>query len=176
MLLTKQQRFLLDALERAGALRRDQMAALLRPVFCAEKPEAAQKVTDAALRQLEYCNVRLRAENGVFYPGAVETNPRVVDAVDVMLQLSGGAPAEFSRPEPPLLLRFCLCEQKARAFSVADLEANIRGIEFPPGERIILLFDGRGWPRTLPVSNKQFIAVRQENGIFRFFAGGETKS
>ena len=175
MLLTKQQQFLIDALERTGGLRMDQMTALLRQAFCAKKPEIAQRVTEAALGQMEYRNVRLCLESGVFFLDGNKPNPRILDAVDVMIQLSGSAPVDYWRARAPILLRFCIQEQTVRHFSVAEETADLRDAEFSPLERIILLFDGQGQPRTLSVPNKQFIAVRQDNGLFRFFARGGKK-
>lgn len=171
MLITKQQRLILDALERLGGLRQEQITSLLRTVFCAEKPEAASRIVAAALRQLSNCNVRLCNNSGVIYlQGAQKPDLKLLDAVDVMLQLAGDRLADYWKGKAPLLLRFCVQAQKARAFSVASYGSDVFNAAFPPHERIILLFDGQSQPQALPVSNKQFIAGRQEDGTYRFFA------
>lgn len=171
MLITKQQRFILNALERIGGLREDQIISLLRPVFCAEKPEAAPLIVTAALRQLTGCNVKLCSDGGVIrLHGTVQPDLKLLDAVDVMLQLAGADLADYWRANPPVLLRFCVQARKARTFSVAAYGPDVFTTTFPPHERIILLFDGQGRPQALPVSNKQFIAVRQEDGTHHFFA------
>ena len=176
MLLTKQQRFLLDALKRTGGLREDQMIALLRPAFCGEKPEIAPCVVEAALRQLRGMSVVLREKDKVYWLGRDPPDRDLLDAVDVMNQLSGGAPIEYWRAKAPILLRFYVQEKKVRAFSVVNESADLRDADFPLNERIILLFDGQGQPKALPVSNKQFIAVRQKDGGFRFYArDGQSK-
>lgn len=171
MLITKQQRFILDALERLGGLRQEQIISLLRPVFCAEKPEAACRIVAAALRQFSNCNVRLSNDGGAIYlQGAQRPDLELLDAVDVMLQLAGAGLTDYWKGKAPVLLRFCVQAQKARAFSVASYGSDVFTAAFPPHERIILLFDGQSQPQALPVSNKQFIAVRQEDGTYRFFA------
>ena len=171
MLITKQQRFLLDALERLGGLRETQMISLLRPVFCVKKPDAAPQIVAAALRQLSNGSVRLSDDGGVIrLHGTERPNGKLLDAVDVMLQLAGAGLADYWRGNPPVLLRFCVQARKVRTFSVAAYGPDISTAAFPPHERIILLFDGQGQPQALPVSNKQFIAVRQEDGTHRFFA------
>ena len=171
MLITKQQKFLLRALERVGGLREAQMISLIRPVFCAEKPDVAPQVVAAALRQFSNCNVELRDDGGVIrLQGTERPNGKLLDAVDVMLQLAGTGLADYWRGNPPVLLRFCVQAQKVRTFSVAVYGQGVFTAAFPPHERIILLFDGQGQPQALPVSNKQFIAVRQENETYRFFA------
>ena len=171
MLITKQQRFLLDALERVGGLRKAQMISLIRPVFCSKKPEAASQIVAAALRQLSNGSVRLCDDGGVIRLQEMERpDGKLLDAVDVMLQLAGAGLADYWKGNPPVLLRFCVQGQKVRTFSVAGYGPDVFTAVFPPHERIILLFGGQSQPQALPVSNKQFIAVRQEDGTHRFFA------
>ena len=171
MLITKQQRFLLDALGRVGGLRKNQMVSLLCPVFCAKKPEIAPQIVAAALRQFSGGDVRLCDDGGVIrLQGTEQADEKLLDAVDVMLQLAGANLVDYWRGNPPVLLRFCVQAQKVRTFSVATYGPDVFTASFPPHERIILLFDGQGQPQALPVSNKQFIAVRQENETHRFFA------
>ena len=173
MLMTKQQSFLLNALERLGGLREAQMISLIRPVFCAEKPEVAPRVVAAALRQFSNCNVKLLDDGGVIHlQGTERPGEKLLDAVEVMLQLAGVALTDYWKGNPPVLLRFCVQAQKVRTFSVAQYGTDVFTAAFPPHERIILLFDGQGQPQALPVSNKQFLAVRQEDGTHRFFAMG----
>lgn len=171
MLITKQQRFILNALERLGGLREAQMISLIRPAFCTEKPEVAPQVVAAALRQFSGCNVRLCDDGGVIHLQGTELpDGKLLEAIDVMLQLAGAGLADYWKGNPPILLRFCVQGQKVRTFSVAGYGPDVFTAAFPPHERIILLFDGQSQPQALPVSNKQFIAVRQEDGTHRFFA------
>lgn len=170
MLLSNQQKFLLDALETLGGATLGQLTELLRPAFCSEKPEVAPRIVDAAIRQMNCCNIKLcRDEDLVYFPGK-RPNHRQLEAVDVMLELSEGRALGYRCGKPPILLRFSMEKQKVRQFAVITSGADLYGIELHHTERIILLFDGQGKVRSLPVPNKQFYAVRQENGTHLFFA------
>lgn len=170
LLLSNQQKFLLDALDTLGGATLQQLTALLQPVFCTEKPEAAPRIVNAAIRQMGLCNVELcRDGELVFLPGR-RPGERLLEAVDVMLELSGANPLSYFCGKPPILLRFSVQEQKVRTFAVIHSAMDVYGSEFHQTERIILLFDGRDKAPVLPVSNKQFVAVRQEDGSHRFYA------
>ena len=176
MLLSNQQKFLLDALDTLGGATLQQMTTLLQPVFCAEKPEAAPRIVNAAIRQMGLCNVELcRDGELVFLPGR-RPGERLLEAVDVMLELSGANPLSYFLGKPPILLRFSVQEQRVRLFAVIHPITDVYGVQFYQTERVILLFGGQDKTPVLPVSNKQFIAVRQEDGSHRFYAvDGETQ-
>lgn len=170
MLLSNQQKFLLDALDTLGGATLAQLTKLLRPVFCSKKPEVAPRIVDAAIRQMNCCNIELcQVEDLVYFPGR-QPNHRQLEAVDIMLELSGGRVLGYWCGKLPILLRFSIEEQKARQFAIITSGADLYGVELHHTERIILLFDGQGKVGSLPVPNKQFYAVRQENGTHRFFA------
>ena len=44
MILTVQQKFMLTAIQSLGCVREDQLVTLFRPAFCAERPDAAERV------------------------------------------------------------------------------------------------------------------------------------
>ena len=70
MLVTKQQTFLCETLDLLGGARLDQLAALIRPVFCLEQPDIAPRVVDTALRQLHHRNVEIIRDGDLaYYPG-----------------------------------------------------------------------------------------------------------
>ena len=72
-----------------------------------------------------------------------------------------------------MLLRFAIQSEKSYSvFLVAKAADRLPENVIAPEDRIILLFDGQGQPKALPVSNKQFFAVRQGDGTHRFFAPG----
>ena len=171
MIMTKQQRFLLDALEILGGARLDQLASLLQPAFYSDKPDIALSVTENALRQMSYINKRIEQDGELFFLPGRRPGHLMLEAVDVMLEIAGGKPLmDYRHGKPPILLRFSVQEQKVRLFTVTTAGADLYGVELPPTERIILLFDGQGIAQSLPVSNKQFFAVRQSDGHHRFFA------
>lgn len=172
MLFSKQQNFMMDALERLGCIRENQLTVMVRQAFCQERPDVAPRLVKSAMSQLEYCNVELEKSGDIYRLRNAPENPLLLEAVDVMLQLSGGMPLDFYRARAPMLLHFSVQEFKVRCFAVARYSAELYSMDFPRSERIILLFDGQGQPQTLPVPNKQFIAVRQEDGSHRFFAKG----
>ena len=171
MLLTNQQKFLLDVLERLGCVRERQLVSLIRPAFCRQRPDIAPALVASSMRQLMRGNFNIRKESDVFLRRNAETNPALLEAVDVMLELSSDAPSSYRTAPPPALLRFSVQEDKSlAAFLVARYGEDPTRMALTPEERIILLFDGRGHPNPLPVSNKQFFAVRLESGKRRFFA------
>ena len=170
MLMTNQQLFLMETLEILGGAELRQLVALIRPVFFAEKPEVAARVVEAAIRQFRYCNVELRREGDLVYFPERKPGALLLEAVDVMLELSDSGILSFHRGRPPILLHFSVQEKKTRTFAVTTPEAELYETHLDPAERIILLFDGQSQKRKLPVSNKQFCAVRQPDGTHRFFA------
>lgn len=169
MLLSIQQKYLLNVLQKLGCARQEQLYRLFRPVFCADDPNVTEKVAGAALHRLRSTCQQLRETDGVFHLTNITPDSGLLEAVDVMIELSEGSPLDFSRAEAPVLLRFSVQEQKVRRFCVLS-----GGVTEPPQfksrERVIRLFDGQGEARPLPVSNKQFFAVRQGDGSHRYFA------
>ena len=173
MLLTNQQKFLIDVVKKLGCVREDQLADLIRPVFCRRRPDIAPALVHSAMRQLRHCNVDIRQGGDVFLRPGVLVDSAVLEAVDVMLQLSECQPVDYGRGTPPVLLRFGIQSLESySAFIVAQAAERLPDYLIAPADRIILLFDGQGQPTALPVSNKQFFAVRQGDGTHRFFALG----
>ena len=173
MLLTNQQKFLLDAVNRLGCVREDQLADLIRPVFCQWRPDIAPSLVHSAMRQLRYCNAKVRREENVHLVPGAKVSYAMLEAVDVMLQLSDCQPVEYRHGTAPVLLRFTVqSPELCSVFLVARYGDRLPADMIAPADRIILLFDGQGTPKALPVSNKQFFAVRQGDGTHRFFASG----
>ena len=172
MILSEQQKFMLAAIQRLGCVRRDQLVALFRPAFCAESPGAEESVADSALYRLRCCCQQVRVSNDVWRMSNAKENRLLLEAVDVMIELSGAKPLDYQKAQPPALLRFAVQEQKIRRFVVAACGEDLTDLRLGPYDRVILLFDGRGQAQPLAVSNKQFFAVRQENGTHRYFAAG----
>ena len=173
MLLTNQQKFLLDAVNRLGCVREDQLVDLIRPVFCQRRPDIAPALVHSAMHQLRLCNAEIRQRGGVYLRSGTLVNPAVLEAVDVMLQLSDCQPVEYRHGTAPVLLRFTVqSPESCSVFLVARYGDRLPGDMIAPADRIILLFDGQGTPKALPVSNKIFFAARQGDGKHRFFAPG----
>lgn len=175
MLLTRQQRFLLDALARLGCARQDQLTALVRARFCRTSPETAERLTEAMLRQLSHGNCELRVEGGLVRLPRIRADPARLEAIDVMLELSGCAPLDFCAGQsPPVLLRFAAQGKKIHLFAVltADSLTDVlyRRPSFQSTERVIFLLGDAGAPPALPaMPNKRFFAAVQADGSHRFF-------
>ena len=177
MLLTRQQRFVLETLIRLGCVRKKQLAALVRAQFCQTNPQAAERLTEAMLRQLCYGNQALRVEGELVRLPPIRADPAKLEAIDVMLELSGAAPLDFSAKQtPPVLLRFTTQGKKIRLFAVLAVAAlsdplYCCGLSFQPTERVIFLLDGpvRETPDIPGIPNKCFYAVLQADGAHRFF-------
>ena len=176
MLLSNQQKFLLEALDSLGGAKLKQLTDLLRPVFCVEKPDAAPRIVEAAIHQMDHCNIPLCRDGEVVYLPGRHPSFQQLEAIDVMLELSCGELLNYRCEKPPILLRFAVQEQKVRLFAVTTVPEVQYGIELYDTERIIMLFDGHGNPHALPVPNKQFLAIRQDDGTHRFYAAdGQTQ-
>ena len=169
-LISKQQRFMLDVINRLGCIRKDQLSELVKSEFCSIKPEVAPRLVNSAMNQLLYGNVQIRRDGEVYRLPHVKPDPKLLEAIDVMLELGGAMLIDYRAGAPPVLLRFVVEGEKVRSFTVLPMYTDVGNMHIDRTERIILLFDGQGQPSALPVSNKQFLAIRQENGSHRFAA------
>ena len=105
----------------------------------------------------------------------IQPDSRRLEAVDVMLELTGGAPEEFgcSHAPPPFLLRFAVARPDLRFFTVGTLSGAgkehlgwlARG---GPG-RVIWLSDSGVPPEGLVLPLEHFFAARQRDGTHRFY-------
>ena len=175
MLLSIQQKYLLNVIQKLGCARREQLYRLFCPAFCVDNPDVTEAVAGAALHRLRTTCQQLRETDGVFHLTNTKPDGDLLETIDVMIELSRSKPLDFRRAEPPVLLWFSVQEYKVRRFAILRHDAVWDIPRFGSHERVILLFDGRGQAQPLPVSNKQFVAVRQGDGSHRYFAldGGQ---
>lgn len=127
---------------------------------------------------------RVRLPDGVFDMttavvcyGKRTVDPRYLEAIDVMLELSGCDPSFFSseRLESPFLLRFTGSgEELSYLFTVVwmDTPERIHAKSRMKGERIIWISDRRD-SRGIALPRHHIFAVRQEDGTHRFFGSHE---
>ena len=115
MLLSVQQKYILEILRRTGCIRRRQLFPLVREKFRPMGVEISEHRLEVMLRQLRHCVGEVRMEEELVRLSHARPDPRRLEAVDVMLELSGGAPVEFSAVgvEPPFLLRFSFGDRKS---------------------------------------------------------------
>ena len=180
MLISKQQKFMLDVLRRLGCVRKRQLTALLERAFFPEGKTAPPGFVDTLLRQLRYGNIDLRAEEDVIFLPGKRPNARLLEAIDVMLELSDARPLDYWTDEKePVLLRFSVDGRRVSLFAVLHADsfmgADIRAPPaFGPTVRLVILLSGEIIPPALPVPNTQFYALRQKDGSHRFFSRENT--
>jgi hypothetical protein len=150
--------------------------ALGRPGF-----ECGCRQVDAMLRQLQYCLPDVRLEDELVTLSRAPPDLALLEAVDVMLELTGGNPADFRTVRSDILrLRFLLeSEGKLRMFAVAhfpETPAPLYGLEVNKSERVIFIVDSDGPLLGPDLPYRHFFARRLEDGTHRFFARGEKQN
>ena len=170
MVLSKQQRYFKNVIESLGCVREDQLIKLFRPAFCPLRPDKAEEIATSALHGLLHCDNTVRQTGKIYHTRKAKVSERILEAIDVMLELSDARPLNFQAESPPILLRFSIQEKKVRVFIVAEHGAQLPREAIGEHDRIVLLFDAQGQAQPLSVSNKQFFAVRQGDGSHRFYA------
>ena len=179
MLLSKQQRYVLDVLQRLGCARKNQLEALLKARFFPPGKGVSPGLLDAMLRQFRCGNIEVRREGDVIFLPGRQPDERLLEAVDVMLELSGDAPSDFwAEDKGAVLLRFSVAGRRVSLFAVL-YTGDLIGpdVRAPPAvsgtERVVVLLSSDSSPPTLPIPNTVFYALRQKDGSHRFFARKE---
>ena len=144
MLLTKQQKYLLAALEKLGCAEQRQLAALLQKMFAFSSIDDAVRVTGACVRQIE--------------------------AIDVMLELSAAQPESFYAVDKHILLRFSLGEPSFKQFVIVSGSDPPPEHEIQQDKKIIALLPDSIKPEAFSYTRPVIFAIRQESGTHRFFA------
>ena len=91
MLLTKQQKFLLAALEKLGCAELRQLAALLQKTFAFSLIDNAVRVTGACVRQMQMGGLLQISEDDIVYVYDY-VNSEMLNAIAVMLELCAEQP------------------------------------------------------------------------------------
>ena len=170
MFLSIQQKFILDVLKKLNCVRRRQLHALVRGRFQQDGFEITQARMDAMLRQLRAGTVDVRVDGELVWLSNAQPDARRLEAIDVMLELTGGKPQEFSRSrKPPRLLRFAYGDD-LHLITVASLDAApAELLERGRAERIVWIADSGEAPKGLTLPPKHFFAARQSDGSHRFY-------
>lgn len=176
MFLSVQQKYIVETVRKLGCLRREQLLALVREKYRRPDLVLTNQRLDAMLRQLRFGVESIRLEGDMVCLPGVEPDPRLLEAVDVMLELSEGTPLEFQTVrDVPFLLRFSLGGDTLRLFSVADLLLP----DLPERtqrrrmERIVWIAEDGTAPSGLILPRRHFFAVRQQGGTHRFYGSNE---
>ena len=157
MFLSMQQKFILDTLKKLNCVRRRQLHTLVRGQFQQDGFEITQTRMDTMLRQLRVGTADVRLDDGLVWLSNAQPDARRLEAIDVMLELTGGRPREFSTSrEPPRLLRFAYGDD-LRPFTVASLNAApAELLERSKAERIVWIADSGTPPQGLALPPKHF--------------------
>lgn len=173
MLLSVQQKYYLETVRAFKCLRLDQLHTLLREKF--RRPGVAdvnEGHMAAMLRQLRRGNWDIRTADGLVWIAGAKPDPRRLEAIDVMLELTEGAPQDLQAElPPPFILRFTLGGEKLRLFAVAALDPGLLPacVERRRMERIVWISDSGTAPEGLVLPPKHFFAARQPDGSHRFY-------
>ena len=120
MLLSVQQKYIMEILRKLGYIRREQLRTLVQGRF--SELEISECRMAAMLRQLRYTMADVRLDGSAIWLGAAKPDFRRLEAVDVMLELSEGRPQDFSvKCQSPELLRFTLEGSSLRLFAVVTI-------------------------------------------------------
>ena len=169
MLLTKQQKFLLAALEKLGCAELRQLAALLQKIFAFSSLDDAVRVTNACVRQMQMGGLLQIAGALVTQIGAQPSTQRI-EAIDVMLELSAAQPEDFFAVDKHTLLRFSLGEPSFKQFVIVSGSDPPPEREIRQDEKIIVLLPDGAKPEAFSYTRPVIFAIRQGNGTHRFFA------
>ena len=176
MILSKQQKFILEAIRSLGCVKREQLLRL----YLAQAPmpeEQASRQLDAMLRQLRYCIGELRTEDDLVRIDRIQPDAHKLEAIGLMLELTGGsAPFYKARLPPPLLLRFALGGDDGALFAVIrrdDMATAEKELRSSGDQRIIWLTEYLPADETLALPPGQFLAVRKQDGTHVFYGSNE---
>ena len=169
MLLTKQQKYLLETLKKLGCAEQRQLAALLQKTFAFSSLEDAVRVTGACVRQMQMGGL-LQITDGLVSPCGEQAIPQRIEAIDVMLELSAAQPEDFYAVDQHILLRFSLGEPSFKQFVIVSGSDPPPEREIRRDEKIIVLLPDSIKPEAFSYTRPVIFAIRQENGTHRFFA------
>lgn len=173
MFFSSEQKFLLDMLQEFKCMRKSQIQTLLLRRFCIpERPDVNEHHIAAMIRQLRYGNWDVQAKDGYVYLNNALPETRLLEAIDIMLELTDTLPKEFkARASPPLLLRFTVGGERLRFCTVARLsrKEDIALLDQGRVGRIVWVTDDGRMPEGLTLPPKHYFAVRQEDGSHRFY-------
>ena len=169
MLLTKQQKYLLTALEKLGCAEQQQLAALLQKTFAFSSLDDAVRVTNACVRQMQMGGLLQISDNIVSHCGERAVSQQI-EAIDVMLELSATQPESFYAVDRHILLRFSLGEPSFKQFVIVSGSDPPPEHEIRQDEKIIALLPDSIKPEAFSYTWPVIFAIRQENGTHRFFA------
>ena len=167
MILSVQQKYIMDILRKMGYVRRGQVQALVRGKF--PEIEISDLRMDTMLRQLRHATTDVRIDNNAIWLGDAKPDLRRLEAADIMLELTEGRLLDFSTTvKTPEILRFTLEGNSLRLFTVAVISALLPQAVERPGRTVWISENGTA-PPGLSLPPKHFFAARQPDGSHRFY-------
>ena len=176
MLLSIQQKFILSLLREFRCLKKRQMLTIVQDHFCRLDQNITRERLEAMLRQLCICTGDIKMDKDLVSLGNALPDAMQLEAVDVMLELCGGVPTEFSvQVNRPLLLRFAIGGEHVKTFTVVPASelASLSEITRQKSERFIWLSGPLTYPEEIILPPKSYLAVRQTDGTHRFYGSEE---
>ena len=181
MLLTNDQRFLLDILREVRYMRLDQILPLMR----LRDPAKAKSHCEAILRYLRYAGELVPVGDDLVclaeFRGQ-EAAPEMLCALDIVLSLAVGPPLQLTSRRPPYKLCFLLERGresgKIDAFAVLPVEpgreqlVSILLAQQSQDVTVLLSLSDLEQHRLLHINQRHYFVIRKE-GRLRFFKGGE---
>ena len=169
MLLTKQQKYLLAVLNQLGCAEQRQLAALLQKMFAFSSLDDAMRVTGACVRQMQIGGL-LQISDGLVTQTVGQPSTQQIEAIDVMLELSAAQPENFYAVDQHILLRFSLGEPSFKQFAIVSGSDPPQECEIRQEEKTIVPLPDSIKPESFSYTRPVIFAIRQENGMHRFFA------
>ena len=160
MLLTNDQRFLLDILREVRYMRLDQILPLMR----LRDPAKAKSHCEAILRYLRYAGELVPVGDDLVclaeFRGQ-EADPEMLCALDILLSLAVGPPLQLTSRRPPSKLCFLL--ERLVSILLAQQSQDVT---------VLLSLSDLEQHRLLHINQRHYFVIRKE-GRLRFFKGGE---
>jgi len=172
MLLSIQQKYILEVMRKLGCIHRRQLAMLVREKFRRPDMEISDARLETMLRQLRAGNGNIRIDGEIISLLNVQPDALRLEAIDIMLELTEGVPEDFSIcVERPGLLRFSWGGDNLRLFTVAALSTPVRpALEILAQQKRVVWITTSGTPpEGLALPSKHFFAARQMDGSHRFY-------
>ena len=171
MLLSIQQKYILEVLRKLGCVRKEQLLLMTQEKFRRSDMEITETRMDAMLRQLRAGTADVRVDGEFVRISGAQPDALRLEAVDVMLELAEGKPKDFTtRAERPGILRFSWGDN-LRLFTVAEMTESVRPtIEaLAHQKRVVWITESGVPPEGLTLPPKHFFAARLEDGSHRFY-------
>lgn len=177
MMLSIQQQFIYSLLCDYHCLRRNQLLTILQRSYAETKIQIDRHRMDVMLAQLCHCSTRVRTEGELVMLDGVKPNYLLLEAIDVMLELSEKMPLHVSStPQKPYVLRFTGADAGLSLYSVLRLDTTIPELRRASGERVIWLCTPSQVLENIRLPPKHYLAVRQSDGTHRYFGSEEPQN